>query len=180
MSFYSIYYHNWARFLVLGILPISVISFLNTKIYLAVRLVSYSTIYYHNWDSFLVLGILPISVISFLNTKIYLAVRLVCHSTASVTTTGPASSYLASYPSPSSPSSTPRSTWLSGYSVTLLNYHNWACFLGLCILPITIIFFLHTKIYLAVRLVSYSTIYFHNWACFLVLGILPISVISFL
>jgi hypothetical protein len=37
---YSIYYHNWARFLVLGILPISVISFLNTKIYLAVRLVS--------------------------------------------------------------------------------------------------------------------------------------------
>jgi hypothetical protein len=66
--------------LVLGILPISVISIRINKIYLAVRFVSYSTIYYHNLACFLVLGILPISVFSFL-IKIYLADRLVSYST---------------------------------------------------------------------------------------------------
>ncbi len=76
MLFYSIYYLNCASFLVFYILPISIISFLNTKIYLAVRLVNYSTIYSRNLVRLLVLFIPPISVISFLNTKIYLAVRL--------------------------------------------------------------------------------------------------------
>jgi hypothetical protein len=117
MSFCSIYYHNWTHFLV-----ISVISFLNTKIYLAVRLVSYSTIYYHNWARFLVL--------------------------------------LASYPSPSYPSSTPRSTWLIRLvSYSTIYYHNWARFLVFGILTVSVISFLNTKIYLAVRLVNYSTIY---------------------
>jgi hypothetical protein len=82
MSGYSVnstvYYHYWARFLV--ILPISVISFLNTKIYLAVRLVSYSTIYSTTWPSSWVLGILPISFISFLNNRILLAARSVSYS----------------------------------------------------------------------------------------------------
>ncbi|XP_023347957.1 uncharacterized protein LOC111716716, partial [Eurytemora carolleeae] len=34
---YIMYYHNWARLIVLGILPISVIGYLNAKIYQAVR-----------------------------------------------------------------------------------------------------------------------------------------------
>ncbi len=43
MSFYPIYLHNWARFLVLGILPISVISLLNTKIYILVTSLFHTT-----------------------------------------------------------------------------------------------------------------------------------------
>jgi hypothetical protein len=61
--------------LVLGILPKSVICFLNNKIYLAVRLAQLLYNLLHNSAHFLVLGIIPISAVSFLNIKIYLAVR---------------------------------------------------------------------------------------------------------
>ena len=39
---YVTWYINWARLLVLGLVPFSAISFLNTKIYVAIRSVSHT------------------------------------------------------------------------------------------------------------------------------------------